>query len=163
MLWLLVPILITVRRPDPLSSGLLGGPPPWDEGGEGGNILWMGADRGLSMGGNFRRRRRSTGPIPEAADEGVKFDGFEKFDGFWELAGLFEIGPEFVLGIGWSGWMICWSGSRAKIISTSGPQVLSRDLASSIVRPRRDLPLTLIISSPRRNRPSLKIEKKNFI
>ena len=33
---------------------------------EAGNpILCMGADRGLSMGGSFLLRRRSTGPIPE--------------------------------------------------------------------------------------------------
>ena len=124
MLWLLLPILITVRSPD-----------------SGSNRLWMGADRGLSMGGNFRLRRRSTGPMGPPlvllvllAGAGAAADAVE------------EVGKASAR-----------SGSLARMMSTSGPQVLNRPLASSMVRPRSDLPFTLIISSPRRNLPSLEI------
>ena len=54
--------------PAPLPAGSrselveLGPPEP------GNPMLWMGADRGLSMGGNFLLRRLSTGPIPVDED-----------------------------------------------------------------------------------------------
>ena len=99
-------------------------------------ILWIGAERGRSIGGNFRRRRLSTGPIPEDVLEDSK-----------------EVGILLLL-------LFHWSGSRAKMMSTSGPQVRSNPLASSIVRPRKDFPLTFMISSPILNRPSL--EKNNW-
>ena len=130
MLWLLLPILITVRSPD-----------------SGSNRLWMGADRGLSMGGNFRLRRRSTGPMGPFGTP-LLADGAGADRAAGTAAGAFEVGRASA-----------WSGSLARMMSTSGPQVLNRPLASSMVRPRSDLPFTLIISSPKRNLPSL--EKQN--